>query len=103
MSRNAIRADVCADQAALIEQLRSDAGAVMLTEEALAVADISSLGTWVATQPAWSDIPFIVLANGAVERGPATRPQPAFEVRSVAGRVQVRRDEERSLRLNPAT
>ena len=43
------------------------------------------------------------LATGAVERGPATRPQPRLEVRSVAGRVQVRRVEDRSLRTNPAS
>jgi nitrite reductase/ring-hydroxylating ferredoxin subunit/uncharacterized membrane protein len=40
-------------------------------------------------------------SGGEVVAGPATRPQPALEVRSNAGRVQVRRDEERSLRLNP--
>jgi hypothetical protein len=36
-----------------------------------------------------------------VVSGPATRPQPALDVRTVDGRVQVRRDEERSLRQNP--
>lgn len=43
------------------------------------------------------------LADGAVVRGPATRPQPALETRVVDGRVQVRRAEERSLRLNPTS
>ncbi len=38
---------------------------------------------------------------GQVMSGPATRPQPALEVRAADGRVQVRRDEERALRLNP--
>jgi nitrite reductase/ring-hydroxylating ferredoxin subunit/uncharacterized membrane protein len=42
------------------------------------------------------------LADGSVLRGPATRPAPAFETRVVAGRVQVRRDEDRALRVNPA-
>jgi nitrite reductase/ring-hydroxylating ferredoxin subunit len=32
-----------------------------------------------------------VLADGSVARGPASRPQPAYETRVVAGRVQVRR------------
>jgi nitrite reductase/ring-hydroxylating ferredoxin subunit/uncharacterized membrane protein len=40
-------------------------------------------------------------SGGEVVSGPATRPQPALEVRSVEGRIQVRRDEARSLRLNP--
>lgn len=43
------------------------------------------------------------LETGEVERGPATRPQPVFRTRVVDGRVQVRRDEERSLRLNPTS
>ncbi|MEP6648732.1 MAG: Rieske 2Fe-2S domain-containing protein [Lapillicoccus sp.] len=42
------------------------------------------------------------LSDGAVVRGPATRPAPVFETRVVGGRVQVRRNEVRTLRLNPA-
>lgn len=42
-------------------------------------------------------------SHGQVVSGPATRPQPALEVRTVDGRVQVRRDEERSLRQNPVS
>ena len=41
------------------------------------------------------------LHDGSVRRGPATRPQPILEVRTVDGRVEVRRTEERALRLNP--
>lgn len=40
-------------------------------------------------------------SGGQVVSGPATRPQAALEVRSSDGRVQVRRSEERSLRVNP--
>lgn len=43
------------------------------------------------------------LQSGEVERGPATRPQPVLDVRVVAGRVQVRRDEPRTLRVNPTS
>jgi nitrite reductase/ring-hydroxylating ferredoxin subunit len=32
-----------------------------------------------------------LLEDGAIARGPASRPQPAYETRVVAGRVQVRR------------
>lgn len=42
------------------------------------------------------------LADGAIERGPATRPQPALEVRVVDGRVQLRRQEPKSLRAHSA-
>ena len=43
------------------------------------------------------------LEDGAVERGPATRPAPVFEARVVDGRVQVRRHEPRTLRTNPVS
>lgn len=43
------------------------------------------------------------LTDGAVRRGPATRPQPVFDVRVLNGRVQVRRSEQRTLRLNPTS
>jgi len=43
------------------------------------------------------------LATGAVERGPATRPQPQLQTRIEGGRVQVRREEIRGLRLNPTS
>ncbi len=43
------------------------------------------------------------LVDGSVQRGPATRPQPVLQVRVVDGRVQVRRDEQRALRLNPTS
>ncbi|HVW82296.1 MAG TPA: Rieske (2Fe-2S) protein [Mycobacteriales bacterium] len=42
------------------------------------------------------------LQGGAVLRGPASRPQPAYEVREADGRIQIRRREVRSLRTNPA-
>jgi len=41
------------------------------------------------------------LVTGQVERGPATRPAPTFEVRVRDGVMQVRRSEVRALRLNP--
>jgi signal transduction histidine kinase/CheY-like chemotaxis protein len=65
LERNAIRTDICADIDALIAQLHHDAGAVLLTEEALSTDDPNRLADWVARQPSWADIPFVVLANGA--------------------------------------
>jgi nitrite reductase/ring-hydroxylating ferredoxin subunit len=41
------------------------------------------------------------LRSGAVLQGPASRPQPAYDVRIQAGRVEVRRPEPRALRRNP--
>ncbi len=49
----------------------------------------------------WHDSAFDV-DDGTVVRGPATRPQPAYEVRVDQGRVQVRRGgEHRTMRTNP--
>ncbi len=42
------------------------------------------------------------LGSGAVRQGPASRPQPVYAVRESAGRIEVRRNEPRALRRNPA-
>jgi nitrite reductase/ring-hydroxylating ferredoxin subunit/uncharacterized membrane protein len=47
----------------------------------------------------WHDSVFD-LADGSVVSGPATRPQPTFDVEVSDGRVKVRRHEERALRSN---
>jgi PAS domain S-box-containing protein len=70
LRRNGIAAQVCSDQAHLLGLLDQGAGAVLITEEALATAPLTQLASWVAVQPAWSDIPFVVLANGS--RAPRT-------------------------------
>jgi nitrite reductase/ring-hydroxylating ferredoxin subunit/uncharacterized membrane protein len=41
------------------------------------------------------------LADGSVQEGPASRPQPVFETRVQDGRLQVRRAESRAYRTNP--
>lgn len=64
LRRHDIRADICGKQIDLLNSLDSGAGAVLITEEALSVQDAALLADWVAAQPTWSDVPFIVLANG---------------------------------------
>ncbi len=64
LGRNDIVAFVCRDQADLLAELAKGAAAVMLTEEALTTEEIASLAEWVAAQPNWADIQFVVLANG---------------------------------------
>ncbi|WP_284507409.1 hybrid sensor histidine kinase/response regulator [Caballeronia sp. ATUFL_M2_KS44] len=48
---------------------------VVATEEALVDADLHRLSTWINTQPAWSDLPFVVLTRRAsvADRAPAVR------------------------------
>jgi nitrite reductase/ring-hydroxylating ferredoxin subunit/uncharacterized membrane protein len=40
------------------------------------------------------------LDDGSVQRGPATIPQPVYDIRVTAGQIEIRRTEERSLRTN---
>ena len=62
--RSAIQVLVCQDMTALLCAIDMDAGAVMITEEVLAESAAAQLADWITAQPAWSDLPFIVLSNG---------------------------------------
>ncbi len=65
LRRHQIQSFICTDLSRLLREIGQGAGVVLLTEEALAGQDQSALTEWVAAQPTWSDIPFVVLANGA--------------------------------------
>ncbi len=54
---------VCADFAELCRELVIGATAVFVAEEALFGKDLSQLTEWVASQPAWSDLPFVLLTS----------------------------------------
>ncbi|MCJ2086709.1 response regulator [Methylobacterium sp. E-005] len=66
---------VVRDLPELVDALGKTAGAVLITEEAVRTADLAGLNRWIAGQPAWSDMPFIMLTRqGGVDRNPiATR------------------------------
>ena len=68
-----LHAEICAGMADLGDLLGSGAGAVVMTEEALADPDSDQIVRWSSKQPAWSDLPFIVLTShgGGLERNPA--------------------------------
>ncbi len=57
---------VCSNLAGLTEALHEDAGAAVLTEEALAEGAGETLSQWLEAQPSWSDFPFIVLVTKQV-------------------------------------
>jgi len=59
----------CADVATLCATLPDGAGAIVLTEEALAGHNLHQLKTALNQQPPWSDLPIIVLTQG----GPDSR------------------------------
>ena len=57
---------------AMVAALGDGAGLALVTEEALAGADVAPLDAWRAAQPGWSDFPFILLTRGGgLERNPA--------------------------------
>ena len=83
LDRSGIAAQVVPSLAALVDGLSGDVGAVLMTEEALASEDRSALVDWVAAQPTWSDLPFVMLANG----GRAPRSAQAAERLGALGNV----------------
>lgn len=84
LARNEINSCICADQSDLVSRLIQGADTVLVTEEVLvAGSEFALLAQWVVEQPVWSDIPFVVLANGS--RSP--RSAPAAKRLSALGNV----------------
>jgi len=63
LSRGGLRAEVCRDLDGLIDRLGAPVASVLLAEEALYRRDTSVLAKWVKEQPAWSDLPFVILTS----------------------------------------
>jgi PAS domain S-box-containing protein len=68
-----IEATPCASIAMLVHELNAGAAFVVVTEEAIATADMRALSAWIADQQEWSDLPFVLLTSrgGGLERNPA--------------------------------
>jgi len=77
MREAGIVAEISADLPALLAEVRAGAGLAILTEETIRSADIKGLANWVASEPPWSDFPFIILTErgAGVERNPAAERQ----------------------------
>jgi len=58
-----VEAVFCPDLATLVRELAAGAAAAFIAEEGLFGADIASLLQWAAGQPAWSDLPFVILTS----------------------------------------
>ena len=79
---------ICADLEALTGALGDEAGAAILTEEALAQGASHALTDWLAHQPTWSDFPFIVL----VTKQPGKRtPADAERLKAIGNIVMLER------------
>ncbi len=64
-----LNAVVCGTFQALVDELSRGASAALIAEEGLFGIDTSSLKDWVAGQPPWSDLPFIVLTSHPEQPG----------------------------------
>lgn len=63
VARIGVTADVCRDFGVLIDRLGPRCLAVIATEEGLFGQDLDQLADWARNQPAWSDLPFIILTS----------------------------------------
>jgi signal transduction histidine kinase len=63
LTRSGIAATICPTFADLVAGLKAGAGAAFLAEEGLFGQEIGPLTQWVTGQPAWSELPFIVLTS----------------------------------------
>jgi signal transduction histidine kinase len=76
---------ICLSADMLAQELALGAGAALVTEESLAESDRRQLATWLGSQPAWSDFPFILLATKRAGR----RSREAVAVLEQLGNVVV--------------
>jgi signal transduction histidine kinase len=63
LSRAGLAARVCANIPELVEALAAGTDAVFVAEEALHNQPLEDLTAWVAQQPPWSDMPFVMLTS----------------------------------------
>ncbi|UYB54180.1 response regulator [Xanthomonas sp. AM6] len=63
LRRGGVVAYNCADLDALVRELDIGAAAVFIAEEGLFGKDAAALYAWADAQPAWSDLPFLVLTS----------------------------------------
>jgi hypothetical protein len=63
LARSGLRAETCPDLGALSGGLGEDVAAVLIAEEGLFGQDVAPLTAWVERQPAWSDLPFVILTS----------------------------------------
>ncbi|HSM10979.1 MAG TPA: hybrid sensor histidine kinase/response regulator, partial [Lysobacter sp.] len=67
LDRNGIAAHVCQDAAALADELKHGAAAVLVAEESLAQGAQAVLMQWLERQPRWSDLPVLVLTRSGAD------------------------------------
>jgi signal transduction histidine kinase/ActR/RegA family two-component response regulator len=79
------QAAICNSVPHLVQELRQGAGTALVAEEALHGANLRPLCHWLAEQPPWSDLPFVLLAG----KRTLPRPEVADVIIGVLGNVIV--------------
>jgi signal transduction histidine kinase/ActR/RegA family two-component response regulator len=69
--KSGIQASICEDIGDLSLQLKTGAGVCLVAEEALHSDDVESLVAELKNQPAWSDVPLLLLSGAGSSLGPA--------------------------------
>ena len=64
LQSSGVAARVLSEAASVADAIEKGAGAAIVTEEALSIEAIESLAQSIASQPAWSDFPILVLTGG---------------------------------------
>ena len=79
-----LMARICGSLTDLLAQLGAGAGCILITQEAVEVGDIKPLLAWLDGQPAWSDLPIVIVTKhgGAPETSPR-----ALELMEAIGNV----------------
>jgi signal transduction histidine kinase len=72
LSRAGVESSICPDLPQLVEAIDDDTAFVLLTEDAIRNADLRPLTARLASQSAWSDLPFVLVTDhgGGPERNP---------------------------------
>jgi hypothetical protein len=68
-----LHSEICVDLGEIVQEIACGADIAVITEEATRVPEMEQLARCVASQPPWSDFPFILLTEhgGGLERNPA--------------------------------
>ncbi|HEX3146212.1 MAG TPA: ATP-binding protein [Pyrinomonadaceae bacterium] len=67
LAEASLRAHVCVTIDDICDRMKQSAGVVLLTEESLTIRSLALLARALMAQPAWSDIPIILLTSGGCE------------------------------------
>ena len=81
LARAGLAAEVCPGAADLCRRCDEGAGALVVAEEALSASSLACLDEMLARQPAWSDLPLLVLTGGGKTTRYSTRVAGAFKAR----------------------